>query len=526
MRDAQELPDPLRVAPFATARFARPASVALLLIVLAVFVHDRATAPFGSSAVTASMGVYCELMAQAWNEFGFARSLGVPMFSCLGETVVERVPYAHQAPAGWWWPYFGRTLFGKGSVGFRAFPVGFCALGALFLALLVRRRAGDFAGLVAALTVLFVPVVVLYAGLPGIESISFAATAGFLLLWDRWRAAPTAARSVGLRIAFLVGSQLAWSFYLLVPGLFVAEWLRGPNERRLRRVLVLFALGGLGFTLVILHLRLALGSFDAVFGRVFATAREVLTKGITDEHRPQGLEVKFWPAQTRFFSENVGAPLGIALLASLVLLLGSTRWRRDPSTGYGLVFLGQGLLSVILFNARSNTHGYYWFLVGPGIAVLLLQGTRALAALLATKLRSGVALGIAGAILVALIGGSRYRAEPLRRALEAEGLAGIAAAIDAQIPPEDWVASLDPLALDAMLYSERRWTPPLLIPADLDAVLAARDSGRLRFGKLWFSANAAARARFPDVLRHAEVRAARTGAPKLEVPDGTIVFVL
>jgi hypothetical protein len=85
------------------------------------------------------------------------------------------------------------------------------------------------------------------------------------------------------------------------------------------------------------------------------------------------------------------------------------------------------------------------------------------------------------------------------RQLTAPGLAEVAATIDSQVPEGDWICAFDANLTNAALYSQRRWTPPLLTPELIDKVLEARSQGRAKFGRLWVQIDDATIASIPEL---------------------------
>ncbi len=469
---------------------------AIIVLGSAIWTYDAVTADFGNGCVVTSLTVYSELMAQAWEEYGFGHSLGVPMFHCVGETVTAREPYAHQAPMGWWFPSLGRWIFGKGPQGYRFFPALFFAAAAVLLARLVWRRAGAAAAILTSLLLALCPATGLYGALPGIESVAFLATAIFLTVWNR---EPTRVGPARTLASYLALTPFAWSFAFVAPGVWFGEWLKPKAERRAWLAFGLGFVQVLGVILVLLHLSMGIGSFEHTFGEIFDKSSEVLTQGIANRHETLGTTttVQFLPAQDAFSKEALGNVGRIALLLALGVAFLTRAGRRDPLTVLGVPFLAQGLLSIVVFNARSNTHGYYWLLTAPAFAIYLVVLVRTLNHYWAqyrskeSDLRDfgrGWSLPFLASSLIlvgTLAATDGPRAWKLRAAFEAPGLAEMARGIDSFIPPGDWISSLDTQVIEACLYSERRWTPPLLTPEIIQGVLDARRSGQARFGKLW-----------------------------------------
>lgn len=506
------------------ARRLEAACAVLALVALLLFGARTATAPFGNHGVVARMTVYSEIFAAAWDEYGFGRSLGVPMAWVLGDTVADRFPYAHQAPAGWWGPYFGRQIFGRGPLGYRFFPTLFTVLGAALLFLLARRSAGTLWAGAALAVYLARPVTLFYGGLPAAESAAFLAAALFAWLWER---RPDRSRvGIPAGLAFLAGTQVAWAFYLLWPGTVLAELFRPPAGRRFAPALRLLPLGTLGAIAVVVHLLIGIGSWEVLLRDLFDTAGEVLTGGLAGNpvnHAP----VSFLDAHAAFSVENLGAAGAWLSLAGLLAAVSVRRWRREPLTRVGALFLFQGVLSLVLFNSRSTTHEYYWFLMGPPSAIFLAQGARMLAAALRPRLPV-LGLPLAAGALLGVAAFDAARARDVLDELEKPGLEALAANFDALTPPDAWICCMDLDAIEAMLYSRRRWTPPIPRPKELDEILAARSEGRVRFGPLYYYAAPAILAMplLVPVFEHLERLAGSGRAKRLAVGNGSVVYIL
>jgi hypothetical protein len=489
----------------------------LVLAALAGFAALTITAPFGKAGLMADLCVYDEIYAQSWDDFGFWRSWGVPMVSSVGDTVRERLPYAHMAPAGWWWPYFGRQMLGRGHVGYKLFPTLFAVGGALVLWWLVRRRAGDGWALVGTGLWIACPTVLIYAGLPGVESVALLCAAVMAALWLRWRAEPSRGRAIAAGVWFIVGCQMAWPFYFVAPGILLAELIQPRDDRKTRGALALFPLGVVGFALVVLHLVLGVGDVGYVLDDLARTVQNTAGDGLAGNVETIGARGDFLGSIVPMSALHLG-PLGAPLfLLTLVVVLARRRWREDPVTAVAAIMLGPGLLSVIIFNGRSSTHGYYYFLLGAPFSLFLVQGARMVAEDLAPRIGQRLAILCALALLGLTVGVGVQRAWPVKAASEADGLQELATTIDALVPADTWIYCHDPSQHGAIIYSERRWLPPLPSLEFVEDVLRRREAGRIRFGQLLVIVDTGTRALAPHYVAGLDGLANRPGARRQDL---------
>ena len=74
---------------------ASTAVVSQIRQLVGIFANLNISAHFAIGGLPTEVAVYCELMSQPWDELGFLSTLGMPMLSPVGETVLERHPYIH-----------------------------------------------------------------------------------------------------------------------------------------------------------------------------------------------------------------------------------------------------------------------------------------------------------------------------------------------------------------------------------------------------------------------------------------------
>ena len=508
------------------SRLLRIGAPLIVLILIGLFVGLEIEAPFGYGVVS-DTAVYCELFARSWDDLGFVRSLGIPMVMALGPDVRDGHPYLHHPVVGWWPPYLGRAILGRTPAGYRLFPVLFTALAAWILFRFVRRRAGPAWGVALALLFFTAPLVVYYGSMPNMETFTLPVAALQIWLWWRWRDDPKDRRRFAWFLAwFLVGSQVEWSFYLLAPGIWVAELLRPGGRSLLWPTLWLLPVGIGGFALALLHMALGTGSLAFVVDQVAATAGAAATAGMQGKTVEAELGTGFFDSQAHFLWENLGYVGAAMLVLALASALGSRRWRRDPLTAAGVALVVQGVLAVVLFNSASATHGYYWFPVAPGAALLFVQGARALQAALGRQ-SPRLATILAALLMIAIAGAGHLESASNKSTLTSRELEAQAHFLDGRleaygVDPAAWISSPETLEriglANYMLYSHHRWTPPLSEGDWLDMVLEARERGHVGFPGLAVVLLASARERFPRLVDRLDqlVREGRADRVNLE----------
>ena len=511
-------------APVPDRKGSRLAALALpgVLALAVVYAALNVGAAFSREGMVTELAVYCELMSQPWDEMGFARTLGMPMLSPVGETVAERHPYIHHPPAGFWPNYFGRTLLGKSEEGYRLFPVVATGLSALLLFLLTRPVAGPLFAFLATLLFLLSPLIQLYGAMPNSEPYTLLFGLVLAVFYLRYKRAPSRGRYVTLLAWFLLGCQVDWQFYFLAPGIWIAELLEPKETRRLKPLLWLLPVGILGFLVVILHMRLAVGSFEVVIDQIKAAVSA--TQQVLMEDPEASASGGFLALQGANFRGNFGLASGILILAVLPFALLLPRWRRDPLTRLGVMFLAGGILTVSLFNRQAAFHEYFWCLAAAGCPLLVLQGGRLVTALIegAGPARPLVRLSVV-LVLVALSVLTLEGVWEKKEAFEGEGYADIAAQldrlIDEQVGRDSCISSPEDSLRPALLYSKKRWTPPLIWPEKLRQILAARDAGRAGFKKLVVIVNSSSREKWPDLFSFLEQEAKVRNIEPIVVED-------
>lgn len=499
------------------------AATALAAALLGAAGYRLATSEIGQGSLLASLARFGELYANSWDDLGFLSVAGVPLVLNFGETAIERHPYAHMPPAGWWPPYFGRALLGKTPEGLKLFSVLFAMTGLGILALLTARTAGPGYGVLATLLALAMPAVQLYAGLPGVESVSLLLAALFLAAWERAGRRPTRANS----LLFLAGCLVAWPFYFVAPGLLLASIASPGGRREWRRVLPLFPLGVLGFLLVVLHLWIGTGDLSFVIDDLAETVRNTAGDGLFGDPDAIGARADFIGSLIPMATRNLGTATAILSGLAVLLVLLLPRARRHPATRIAIVAATVGVLNVVLFNGRSATHGYYYFILSAGTAFLLAAGSRALAELLASRgMKPRTAHGLAAGIVLAASGlGVAESLDGIRLA-ERPGLRELARTVDALVPPERAILCHSDQILDAVLFAERRFLPPDPRAEWLDRILDAIDARRVPYRGLTVVIDAGTAAAFPGYLARLEALAdTRPGASRLDSPLGP-VFLL
>lgn len=508
----------------------RVAVVVLVAAAAGVFAARNAGAPFGTRGVVTETAYYCELFAQSWDEVGFADSLGIPMLGVYGRSVRERVPYLHHPVVGWWPPYLGRSLLGKREVGYRLLPLAFTLTGILTLAVLAGRRAGARWAPLLVVSFLACPLIQLYGAMPNMEPFTFACGAVLAVLWLRFRDRPSRRRLAALLGWFLVGTQVEWSFYLLAPGIWTAELLRPGGKSLLRPTLLLFPVGITGFVLALAHMALGTGDPGFVLHEIWSTVTATASKGLDGSSLTQASGGSFVQAQAAFLRENLGTGGLLVLPVTLVLLLGSRRWRRDPLTGVGVAFLVQAVLVVALFNAPAATHGYYWFPLAPAWALLLVQGVRAASELIAHRRPRGAWRWLPVPAALALVTWGALEVQPHKRALEGrdEGsvpvLETLGREVDRRFKPGTLLTTPVERWRGISLYSHRRWAPPLVEPRRVREILETRDRGAASFDHLVFLLDPGVPARFPAFTHWLQAEAARRNVTPARLTKQVIVY--
>ena len=497
----------------------------LVIAALAGFAGLTMTAPFGNGSLIANLCHYNELFAHAWDEVGFGDSLGVPMMDALGERVAEREPYAHMAPAGWWPMYAGRQFIDDRTIAYKIFPTLFGILGALLIWRLVLQHVSR--GWAAAFVALWIgiPVVQLYLALPGLESSSLFFSAAFVTLWERWREYPTRTRLVIAYAAFLVGTQVAWPFYFIAPGLWLAELCRPAAERRWRPLLSLFLVGVLGFLLVVTHLALGVGDLRLVIDDLTRTVGNVGGRPFAAPDNSISetpfIETLLPMSRTWLGSWTVSAVAATVLVLALV-----PRWRRDPVTRLAVTFLGPGVLAVAVFNGRSATHGYYYFLMGTATALLLLQGARVIAAALRRPLGPRIATALAVAAVATVTAQGLVEIWPIKQASEREGLLETAKKTDDQVAKDCWILCHAVAYHDVGIYSRRRWIPHWPGRDRVEEFLADPEPRRHGFRKLLIILDRQTRDAYPDYVAWLESQVGRPGVHRMERKDPDVLMFM
>jgi len=488
---------------------------------LVVFGTFTATAPFGQGSIMASLCHYNEVYAEAWKDFGFIRSLGVPMMDAVGETVPDRLPYAHMPPAGWWVPYAGRSLIDDRTLAYKIFPTILSCLGMLVIFGLVARQSTPGWGALFAALWMSCPAVLVYAALPGVEATTLFFSAVMLFLWERWHTRPDRSRIVVAFVWFLIGCQVAWPFYFIAPGIWAAELLRSRQDRRLGSALLLLPTGILGFIIVVLHLILGVGDAQMVFDDLWNTIGNTGAQALHDTGAGGDFMASIVPMSTTHFG-TVGA---IAFAACVLLAIALPRWRRDPLTRIGAALLGPGILSVVVFNGRSTTHGYYYFLAAAPCAIFLLQGARMVSAELSRTVtpRSAVCIGVILVLGIAILGA--VEVWPLKEASERTGLEESARVVDAFVPPDTWICCHDLSLHDVAIYSRRRWTPHWPWQSHVGRLLEHRDRGLASMRQLLVVLDPETVKAFPEYVKWLEEEERKRGGRRVHIPNDPRVYV-
>jgi hypothetical protein len=192
-----------------------------------------------------------------------------------------------------------------------------------------------------------------------------------------------------------------------------------------------------------------------------------------------------------------------------------------------IVLLTIGLCNVVLFNGRSSSHAYYYFLLSLAVGLVLVNALRLLAQGLAKWTgRTPLSVGLASATIVGCLFVGLWTNWAVKLQQEAPGVRQLARQIDGQVPAGHAILCHPESLLDAVLYSKRRWLPPLPSVPFLRGILERMDGKREVFQGVMVVMDAATASAAPDyadeLKRLAETR---KGARMLTLPFGT-VFIL
>ncbi|HMS15837.1 MAG TPA: hypothetical protein PKA37_03280 [Planctomycetota bacterium] len=514
-----QTPAEARAAPAGSAEKKSERFICLLLgaILIMSAGTQLATAEFGPGVVS-HLARFGEIYADSWDDWGFGRTLGVPLSLNTGSTVVERVPYAHMPPLGWWPPYLGRSLFGKGPLGLRLFPTIFTMGGLAILSILIARRSRPFFGLAFLTASLAMPGVQLYAAMPGIESISLFMIAVFLWMLER----KSYRVSVGVAFLFLLGCQTAWPFYFIAPGLVIASFGRSGWKR----LWPLFPIGVLGFLLVVLHLILGVGDAEFVWNDLKETVRNTTQDGLSGDTATHGTRGAFLASVIPMLRLNLGLPTAVLSVVLLVAALLRPRCRGDAGLRLSIAVLVVGILNVVLFNGRSSSHSYYYFLLAVAVAMVIVTASHAL---LLSFPKPGLANRFAGVLLLTTVACSSHGLASnwdFKQQLEAEGAAAMAELIDTQVPADRAFVCFRDEILDAVLYSKRRFLPPLPSIPLLDGILSRMDRGEEPFTGLVVLLDEQSEAAFPEYAAKLRMEAKRRAEARIIASGLGTVFML
>jgi hypothetical protein len=435
-------------AASASSRSTREAVLCAILALLLLFASGWkwVEADFGFGGIVSHLARFGEIYANSWDDLGFSSTLGVPLSLNTGDTIIDRVPYAHMPPAGWWPPYLGRSIWGKSTFGLKFFPTLFSMLGIAGLAWMIARATRPLLGLATVVVCLGMPAVQLYGAMPGIESISLLMVVIFVAAWERAQRRLTWFNGA----LFLLGCCTAWPFYFVAPGLLLASLARGSREWC--RALPLFPLGVVGFLLVVLHLWMGIGDLSFILNDLRETIHNTTQDGIGGDVERIGERGAFAKSILPMIRLNLGIESAILAGCTLLATLLLRRWRRDFVTYLSIVLLTIGLCNVVLFNGRSSSHAYYYFLLSLAVGLVLVNALRLLAQGLAKWTgRTPLSVGLASATIVGCLFVGLWTNWAVKLQQEAPGVRQLARQIDDQVPPGQAILWHSDSVLDAVV---------------------------------------------------------------------------
>lgn len=369
--------------------------LALLVVTFqAVFINE----PWGHSHASWNGAWYLGRMSRSWDIGGFVNMRGETCLSVLPTRPVVTRGYWNHPPFYPWVHYFSTRFFQRSEPAFRVLPILMHFLSALGLYFLLRRRGFEsiFAA-IGAVQFSVLPMSLEFGRMPNPESSVLA-----MILWA-WLAHERTV-DLGLRpycctgLLFAFACGFDWQGWFLVPSLIVFELARSTRaqyRKRLTRVLLLVMAGG---AVALAHASL-IGAWDQ--SGLWGGISRILEKGTkTVEEYSAHSRSEWWCNQGTALLSMFGYS-GIAAAAIGMAGVYSIRARhpRILALCSGLVSLG--VLNIVLFRHHAFDHKFFWFYLGPLVAVLSVA---------AIKWISGRSLMAASAIVLLICGGTATEA--------------------------------------------------------------------------------------------------------------------
>ncbi len=346
----------------------------------------------------------------------------------------------------------------------RIYPALCSIASSLILFGIWRRHRGDRPAALAAVLMATLPAYGHFGKMLGEEAPTLMFGLVTLLLYQRWKSAPSGGRLAGSLAAYTAGCLSGWAAFHIGPLLIAdaALTLRGPRRRR---AVAGFVLAGLvTFVAILGHLILLSGSLDALFGAA-ASRTLAAASGVPFAQGPDSWMRREADHFLRLYGREAALLALVGVLAGTVAVLR----RRDRSGALATVLIlgAFGVAHPLAFRWAAYIHDWLLFHLLPILAIAAAEGILLLAALasgLARILGARAAVATGVALLVAAV--------PLahRSVLAARGLQFLeneeprfawpllGRAIRREAPGDAWVmVNFDTQSLPIRFYADRRF---------------------------------------------------------------------